>query len=135
MRPHRGTRERWRLLRPRRTLARWHAVASKAGHYQCVRDVEDYADLNVRARLAAGLVAIDAWLRRYQVEDEGTAVVLDHMWQFMTVTSETFQDWYDFQPEVLVAAGTDGAVLPSAAAACRQHGAPVPGIWPRCSLT
>lgn len=90
-----------------------------------MRDVEDYADLSVRARLAAGLLTVEAWLRRHQVEDEGTTAVLEHMWQFMTVTPETFQDWHDFEPEALIAAETDEAVLPSAAAACRRHGARV----------
>jgi hypothetical protein len=56
-------------------LARSHAVASGAGQYQCVRDVEDYASLSVRARLAAGLLTIEAWLGRHQVEDEGTTAV------------------------------------------------------------
>lgn len=108
---------------PRGILARWHAVASEAGHYQRVLDVEDYAGLNVRARLAAGLLTVEAWLGRYQIEDEGTAAVLDHVWQFMTVTPETFQDWHDFEPEALIAAETEEALLPSAAAACRRHGA------------
>jgi hypothetical protein len=93
------------------------------GHYQRVGNVQDYSALSVQARLAAGLLTVEAWLRRYRIEDEGTTTVLEHMWQFMTVTAETFQAWYDFKPEALLAAESEEPVPAPAAAACRQYGA------------
>jgi hypothetical protein len=88
-----------------------------------VGDVSDYATLNVQARLAAGLLTVEAWLRQHQIEDADTTAVLDHMWQFMTVTPEIFQGWYDWQPPALLAAEADEPVPSSAAAECSRHGA------------
>jgi hypothetical protein len=68
------------------------AVARRVGHHWRVGDVEDYASLNIQARLAAGLLMVEAWLGRYQIGDDGVATVIDHMWQFMTVTPDTFMD-------------------------------------------
>jgi hypothetical protein len=66
---------------------------------------------------------VEAWLGRYQIGDDGVATVIDHMWQFMTVTPDTFMDWYDFRPEAQLAAEREDAVQPPAASACRRRGA------------
>jgi hypothetical protein len=88
-----------------------------------VGDVGDYEALSIQGRLAAGLVAVEAWLRQHGVEDEGTTSLLDHMWQWMTVAPETFKAWYEFQSAALRAAEAGEPVPSVAAAACRRQGA------------
>src|SRR5271154_4565749 len=94
-----------------------------SGTMGAVGDVEDYEGLNIQARLTAGLGMIKAWLARYRIEADGGTAVIDHMWQFLTVTPDTFMGWYDWQSEAQLAAERGDALLPSAAAACRRCGA------------
>ena len=57
---------------------------------------DDYEALSVRARLAAALMTVKSRLHAYRLDDAGISAVLEHMWQWLTVTSETFGAWYEF---------------------------------------
>lgn len=85
---------------------------------------DEYGDLNIQARLAAGLLTVESWLRAYDLTDAALAGLLDHMWQWPAVTPETFPAWYDFDSEALRAAEA-GNTLPSPVAlVCQERGAP-----------
>jgi hypothetical protein len=89
---------------------------------------DDYEALSVRARLAAALVTVESWLRAYRLDDAGIGAVLEHMWQWLTVTSETFGAWYEFYevqgPEVLLAAIDDESLPLRVALICEDRGVP-----------
>jgi hypothetical protein len=67
------------------------------------------------------ILTVEAWLRRHPIEDADTTAVLDHLWPFMTVTPETFQDWYDWQPAAQLAAEAGSQLPSSAATECSKH--------------
>jgi hypothetical protein len=96
------------------TLRHDHAMSSAA----------EYEGLNVQARLVAGLLTVEAWLRVYRLADEAVAELLEHMWQWPTVTPDSFGAWYDFDSEALQAAEAGGPLAPQVALACQQRGAP-----------
>lgn len=90
---------------------------------------DDYEVLSVRARLAAALVTVESWLRAYRLDDAGISAVLEHMWQWLTVTAETFGAWYEFHevqyPEVLLAAINDEPLPRPVTLICGDQGVPV----------
>jgi hypothetical protein len=84
----------------------------------------EYRDLNIQARLSAGLLTVESWLRAYGVTEAGVTGVLEHMWQWLMVTSETFGVWYDFDSAELQAAEGGEPLRSPAALACQERGAP-----------
>jgi len=84
---------------------------------------EEYEGLNVQARLVAGLLTVEAWLRVHRLADEAVAELLEHMWQWPAVTPDTFGAWYDFDSEALQAAEAQEPLPPHVAVACQQRGA------------
>jgi hypothetical protein len=48
-----------------------------------------------------------AALRAYRLDDAGISALIEHMWQFLALTSETFEDWYAFDSEERYAANGD----------------------------
>jgi hypothetical protein len=93
-----------------------------------VTAADDYEALSVRARLAAALMTVESWLRAYRLDDAGISAVLEHMWQWLTVTSKTFGAWYEFYevqgPEVLLAAIDDEGLPRRVALICEDQGVP-----------
>jgi hypothetical protein len=79
---------------------------------------EDYEGLSVQARLVAGLLTVEEWLRFYGLADAAVTDLLEHMWQWPTVTPETFGAWHEFDSEALQAAEAKKPLPPRVALAC-----------------
>jgi hypothetical protein len=93
-------------------------------HDHAMSSAEEYDGLNVQARLVAGLLTMEAWLRVHGLADGAVAELLEHMWQWPTVTPDTFGAWHDFDSEALQAAEAKESLPPRVALACEQRGAP-----------
>jgi hypothetical protein len=92
-------------------------------HDDAVSSAEEFSDLNVRARLVAGLLTVEAWLRVHGLADAAVAELVEHMWQWPTVTPDTFSAWHDFDSEALRAAEAEEPLPRRIAADCQQRGA------------
>jgi hypothetical protein len=84
---------------------------------------DEYEGLNVAARLAAGLLTVEAWLRVHQVADAGVDGVVEHLWQWLTVQPDTFMRWYDFDSDELQAAEAETPLPQRVALACDERSA------------
>ena len=93
-------------------------------HDHAMTSADEYQGLNVQARLVAGLLTVEAWLRVHGLADAAVADLLEHMWQWPMVTPDSFRAWYDFHSEELQAAEAGEPLPPRAALACQQRGAP-----------
>ena len=93
-----------------------------------VTAADDYQVLSVGARLAAALLTVESWLRAHKMDDAGISAVLEHMWQWLTVTNETFGAWYDFYevqgPDDLLAAIDEEPLPRRVAFICEKRGVP-----------
>ena len=85
---------------------------------------DEYKDLNIQARLVAGLLTVEAWLRVHQLADAAIGDVLEHMWQWPTVTPDTFLPWFDFHSDELQAAEAEEPLPWRIALACQERAAP-----------
>jgi hypothetical protein len=93
-------------------------------HDHVMTDADEYGDLNIQARLAAGLLTVEAWLRVHRLADGAIADVLEHMWQWPTVTPDTFLPWFEFDSAELQAAEAEGPLPRRIARACQDCAAP-----------
>jgi hypothetical protein len=104
------------------------AIAARPRDHGAVTAADGYEALSVRARLAAALLAVESWLRAYRLDDAEIGAVLDHMWQYLTVTYETLGAWYEFyelqEPEELLAAIDEEPLPRRAALICEDQGIP-----------
>lgn len=85
---------------------------------------DEYEGLNILARLAAGLLTVEAWLRVHRLADDAVADVLEHMWEWPTVKPNTFRPWFDFHSDELQAAEAEEPLPRRIALACLERGAP-----------
>jgi hypothetical protein len=92
-------------------------------HDHAMTGADEYENLNVAARLVAGLLTVEAWLRVHQLADAAVDGVLEHMWQWPTVTPDTFRSWFDFYSDELQAAEAEGPLPRRVALACQEHAA------------
>ncbi|MCB7137527.1 hypothetical protein [Cellulosimicrobium marinum] len=70
-----------------------------------------HSDLSIRARQAVALVTFRRWRESVGLDCVELATLEDHLWQYATVTPDTFNAWHDGHP--LVHVGPDGP-LPNA---------------------
>ena len=70
-----------------------------------------YSDLSVRARQAVALVTFRRWRESVGLDCVELATLEDHLWQYATVTPDTFNAWHEEHP--LVHLGPDSP-LPDA---------------------
>jgi hypothetical protein len=93
-------------------------------HDHAMTRADEYETLNVQARLAAGLLTVEAWLRAHALADKAVSDVLEHMWQWPTVEPDTFRAWYDFDSDALEAAEAEESLPTRIALACQERAAP-----------
>jgi hypothetical protein len=93
-----------------------------------VTAADDYEALSVNARLTAALLTVESWLRVHRLDDAGIGAVLEHMWQWLTMTYKTVDAWHEFYevqgPEELLAAIDEEPLPRRVALICKKQGVP-----------
>jgi hypothetical protein len=87
-----------------------------------------YSDLSVRARQAGALVTFRRWRESVGLDSDELTTLEDHLWQYATVTHETFTAWHESHP--LARRGQDEPLpsdLQDSIAACGLGSADVRG--------
>ena len=78
-----------------------------------------HSDLSVRARQAVALVTFRAWRHAVGLDREELASPEDHLWQYATITPDSFGAWHEAHPLVRLGPGDPlPAPVRDAAAAC-----------------
>ncbi|MCB0909152.1 MAG: hypothetical protein KDB63_18765 [Nocardioidaceae bacterium] len=70
------------------------------------REPAAHSDLSARARQAVGLVTFRRWRTRTDLASSELDALEDHLWDWMTVGPEAFNDWYESSDMVTRGAGT-----------------------------
>ncbi|MEW9532839.1 hypothetical protein [Microbispora sp. NPDC049125] len=65
-----------------------------------VRNAAHYASLSVNARLGAALRTLAAWLDGVKIRDTDLDDLMEHLWQWPTVTVENFDSWEASAPSL-----------------------------------
>jgi hypothetical protein len=76
--------------------------------------------LSINARLAAALLACTRWFARVGIDDPELNALVEHLWAWLAVTTDTFNAWTSSEP-ALVSVGLGGDLPEDMAAICRAR--------------
>lgn len=68
------------------------------------RPPDEYSGLSMRALQAVALVAFAHWARTVRWEGHDVDALREHLWAWMSVAADTFDDWYAYDSDLLRAA-------------------------------
>ncbi|WP_149205157.1 hypothetical protein [Actinotalea subterranea] len=79
-----------------------------------------YSDLSICARQGVALVTFRRWREIVGLDCEELSTLEDHLWEFASVTPETFAAWYESHP--LVRRGSDDPLPAEVESSAALHG-------------